>query len=54
MPDVAPADNVGIEIRINEAVQDEGSDARSWFPANIPPIPFLHMPAHMGEQFLVF
>ncbi|XP_017797577.1 PREDICTED: mucin-3A-like [Habropoda laboriosa] len=29
MPDVAPVDNVGIEIRINEAVHDEGSDARS-------------------------
>lgn len=34
MPDVAPADNVGIEIKINEAADDERSDARSWFPAN--------------------
>lgn len=36
MPDVAPADNVGIEIGIiNQAADgDERGDARSWFPAN--------------------
>lgn len=54
MPDVATADNVGIETRTNEAAHDEGSDARSWFPANTPPVSFLRVPAHMGEQFLVF